>query len=302
MKQFFNLSSLSDLHKFLGIAPPRHPLISVVDFSNMQIRPDMFTDKIIINDFYLISLKVDRKNNLIYGRDYYDFGEGSMIFMSPSQVFQVDGEMSEASEGWGLYFHPDLILGTTLHQRMDDYSFFNYAIREALHLSEKEKEVIQQIIENIVLEYDNNLDQHSQNLIVSNLELLLNYCQRFYNRQFLTRSKQNKDFIGKFNQLIKNYFKEERQLESGLISLNFLAKELNLSKSYLSDLVKKETGKTIKEIINLYIIELAKSTLLSTNKSVSEVAYDLGFEYPQYFSRLFKSKTGFTPSEFKSLN
>lgn len=302
MKDFFRIKSISELHQYMGIRPPSHPLLSVIDFSKINFRADVFQEKTIINDFYLVSLKGKTSSKLLYGRNYYDFAEGSMIFMSPAQVFQVGKDADDESEGWGLYFHPDLIVGTSLFDKMADYNFFNYDIRESLHLSDKERIVIEQIIENITTEYNNNLDKHSQHLIVSNIELLLNYCKRFYDRQFITRHKHNKDVIHKFEQLLKDYYKEEKQSELGLITLDFFATELHLSKSYLSDLIKKETGKTVKESIHLHIIGLAKNSLISTNKSISEVAYGLGFEYPQYFSRLFKSKVGITPNEYRKLN
>lgn len=302
MKEFFHIKSITDLHSCFGLESPAHPLLSVVDFSKVHYRMDMFEDKTVINDFYLISLKRSPTKKLLYGRKYYDFGSGSMIFMGPSQVFQVDGNAEDEDLGWGLYVHPDLISGTSLYEKMDQYTFFQYSSNEALHLSEKELGIIEQILENIIGEYHNNLDQHSQNLMVSNIELLLNYCQRFYGRQFLTRKHQNKDVVHRFEQLLKAYFVEGQQHETGLIHVEYFANALNLSKSYLSDLIRKETGKTIKESVHLYMIELAKNTLLSTHKSVSEVAYELGFEYPQYFSRIFKAKVGISPGEFRNMN
>lgn len=302
MKKFFHIKSITDLHHAFGLKPPAHPLLSVVDFSQVQYRTELFWDKTVINDFYLISLKHSPSKKLIYGRKPYDFGSGSMIFMGPSQVFQVDGNAEDEDLGWGLYVHPDLMLGTSLFEKMDQYTFFHYSSHEALHLSEKEMGIIAQILDNIKGEYHNNLDEHSRNLMVSNIELLLNYCQRFYGRQFLTRKHENKDVVLQFEQLLKAYFAEGLQHETGLIHVDYFAEALNLSKSYLSDLIKKETGKTIKESVHLYMIDLAKNTLLSTNKSVSEVAYELGFEYPQYFSRIFKAKVGMSPGEFRNLN
>lgn len=302
MNDFFRIKSINELHRLLGYSKPLHPLISVIDYSKVNYQANTFESKTIINDFYLISLKSNVPNQLLYGRKYYDFAEGSMIFMSPSQVFQVSGRQHKNPEGWGLYFHSDLIIGTGLFNKIDGYSFFKYSNNEALHLSDKERILIENIVENIKTECGNNLDKHSDNLIVSNIELILNYCQRFYDRQFITRSKENKTILSKFEQLLQCYFKENQQLELGLINLDYFANELNLSKSYLSDLIKKETGKTIKERVHLHIIELAKNNLISTKKSISEIAYDLGFEYPQYFSRLFKSKVGMTAVEYRNLN
>jgi len=302
MSDFFKMESLSDLHTFLGLEGPKHPMVSVVDFSQIDFREEMFVGKTIVNDFYVVSFKEHTSKTLVYGRENYDFAAATMLFLSPSQVFQVGGDFHSPISGWGLYFHPDLIVGTSLFDKMDNYNFFNYSSHEALHLSDGERQQVENIIQNIKTEYSNNLDRQSKTLIVSNIELLLNYCERFYNRQFITRSHQNQGIVSRFEQLVKDYYKQEKQLELGLISLDFLARELNLSKSYLSDLISKETGKTIKEFVHLHVIDLAKNRLLSTDLTVGEIAYELGFEYPQYFSRLFKSKVGSTPGEFRNLN
>ena len=302
MKEFHRIKSISALHKGLGFDPPRHPLLSVVDFAVSTLDPSVFADKTIINDFYVISLKKSKSGNLHYGRQYYDFEEGSMVFLAPAQVFQVDAEADKDADGWGLYFHPDLIVGTSLHDKIGEFTFFDYHNSEALHLSDHERAMIENIITNIKDEYTNNLDQHSQHLIVSNIELILSYCQRFYDRQFLTRRHKHKDVISEFELLLKSYFKKNLQQERGLVDLQYFSESLHLSTSYLSDLVKKETGKTITEAVHLHMIDLAKNSLLSSNKSVSEVAYELGFEYPQYFSRLFKAKVGMSPVAFRNSN
>lgn len=204
--------------------------------------------------------------------------------------------------GWGLFFHPDLIHGTSLGTKMKGYSFFSYETSEALHLSEKEKQTLNDIVHKIDAELSENIDQHSQTLIVSNIELLLNYCTRYYDRQFITRKKANSDLLAKVEDVLSEYFREADLSEKGLPTVKYLADQLHLSPNYLSDLLKRETGMNAQDRIHYHLIEEAKNSLLSSNKSVGELAFSLGFEYPQYFSRLFKSKTGMTPLEYRNMN
>lgn len=204
--------------------------------------------------------------------------------------------------GWGLFFHPDLLRGTSLGMKMKDYTFFSYETSEALHLSDKEKEILYDCIQKIETELQENIDHHSQTLIVSNIELLLNYCQRYYGRQFITRKNSNRDIVAQVENVLKGYFFSDTLKMEGLPTVSDLADKVNLSPNYLSDLLKKETGMNTKDHIHHFLIEEAKNILLSSNKSVSEIAYELGFEYPQYFSKLFKQKTGNTPQEFRNLN
>jgi AraC-like DNA-binding protein len=204
--------------------------------------------------------------------------------------------------GWGLFFHPDLIRATSLNEKLKNYSFFNYEVSEALHLSDKEKNILSECIEKIQTELLENIDVHSQNIIVSTIELLLNYCSRFYGRQMITRSQTNKSIIAQIENILNSYFAETKAKEQGLPTVKFLADNVNLSPSYLSDLLKKETGKNAQEHIHFYLIEEAKNYLINTEKNINEIAYCLGFEYPQYFNKLFKQKTGKTPMEYRSLN
>jgi AraC-like DNA-binding protein len=205
-------------------------------------------------------------------------------------------------KGWTLAFHPDLISKSKLSDKMDGYSFFYYDVNEALHLSNEELNTIECLLDKIVKEYSQNLDKHSQNLIISNIELLLDYCMRFYDRQFYTRTNLNTDIVSKFERLLKVYYRSDKVQNLGIPTVHFLAKEMSLSSNYLSDLLKKETGKTAQEHIHLFVIEKAKNILLNSNRSISEIGYSLGFEYPQHFSNLFKSKTGISPGKFRNLN
>ena len=250
----------------------------------------------------MISLK-DKSCGVEYGRNSFDFEEGVMVFSSPGQTYSATKVIQKGEiKGWMLYFHPDLIRNTNLGAIIDEYSFFGYDVIEALHLSEEEEATVEATVENIKSEYSQRIDNHSQRVIVSNLELLLNYCLRFYERQFNTRTNQSKDVISQFEYELKKYFKTEKHLESGLPGIQYFANLAHLSQHYFSDLIKKETGRTPKDHINDFVIEKAKSLLLGTEQSVSEIAYDLGFNYPHYFTRLFKSKVGHTPVEYRNLN
>ncbi|CCH52929.1 transcriptional regulator, AraC family [Fibrisoma limi BUZ 3] len=302
MSDFLKIESISQLHRMLGYDKPRHPLITVIDYSQVKNRPEHFNVKIVV-DFYVISLKSPAPVALQYGRQYYDFDEGTMLFMAPGQVFSVQ-EFNEDSQydGWGLYFHPDLLVQADLGRRMKEYTFFSYAVSEALHVSEDEQQTLSVLVDTIRKEYSSNLDVYSQRVIVTAIEQLLNYAQRFYGRQFLTRQKFNTDLISRFEALLAGYFARGQQTEQGLPAVEYLAAELHLSPSYLTDLLKRETGKTTKEYIQTYVIEQAKLRLLNSTETVNEIAYGLGFDYPQYFNRLFKAKTGMTPVEYRTLN
>jgi AraC family transcriptional regulator, transcriptional activator of pobA len=304
MTEFLKIKSISQLHQMLGYEKPKHPLVTVIDYSKLKANKEYFDVKI-VTDFYIISLKNPAPKSLQYGRQYYDFEEGTMMFVSPNQVFSIS-EFDESDntqyEGWGLYFHPDLINGTSLKQKISDFTFFSYSVSEALHLSESEKQTLSTLVNTIEKEYQTNIDKYSKDLIVTAIEQLLNYSQRFYGRQFITRQKLNSDLVSKFEQLVKNYFQTNISVEKGLPSVEYFSKLLNLSSGYLTDLLKKETGKTTKELIQIELIEIAKTKLLYSSDTVNEIAYSLGFEYPQYFNRLFKSKLGITPMEYRQLN
>jgi AraC-like DNA-binding protein len=300
MSQLIYLKSIADLSRLLN-ENDFHPLVAVVDFSKTTDHIEVETR--ITTDFYSVMFKNYCKSTLTYGRKAIDFDEGSLICMAPNQVITIENEIEPRDNpmGWGLFFHPDLIRNTTLNSKMKDYSFFSYEMAEALHLSEKEKQLLFECIVKIQTELKENIDDYSQTIIVSTIELLLNYCNRFYGRQFITRKATNRDILEKVEVLLKEYFSNKRD-SFGLPTVKYLADAVNLSPGYLGDLLKKETGLNAQEHIHHVVIEHAKNTLLNTDQSVSEIAFDLGFEYPQYFSRLFKQKTGKTPLEYRNLN
>lgn len=301
MKPIINIKSISEINNFVQ-HKTKHPLVTVIDFSKMD--ESMREGVRISCDFYSIMFKNYCANNMKYGRQSYDFQEGSLVCIAPKQVVTMDTEIEKKEDmmGWGLFFHPDLLRSTSLGSKMKDYTFFTYKNSEALHLSDKEKEILFDCIQKIENELQENIDNHSQTLIVSNIELLLNYCQRYYGRQFITRKNVNSTIVSQIESLLIEYFKDEKLSEMGLPTVKYLSEKVHLSSGYLSDLLKKETGMNTQDQIHYYLIEEAKNILLNTNNSVSEIAYSLGFEYPQYFSKLFKKKTGSTPLEYRNLN
>ncbi|MBD0401791.1 AraC family transcriptional regulator [Flammeovirga sp. EKP202] len=301
MDEIIKIDNISTLYEMIGRGKPKHPLVGILDFSKIDHK-DYGNVKVSMG-FYQIMLKNLCPGALRYGRKYYDFQEGTLTFMAPNQVFELENpDETKDVYGWSLIFHPDLIHGTTLSSKMKEYNFFSYDTYEALHLSDLEKQKLSDIIKDIELELENNIDKHSKTLIVSAIELLLNYCNRYYDRQFITRTEINKDVISKFEALLDEYFNAENLSEIGIPSIKYFAEKLHFSPNYLSDLLKKETGKNGTEHIQYHIIELAKDKLLSSTVSVSEIAYNLGFEYPQYFSKMFKKKTGMTPAEYRNFN
>jgi AraC-like DNA-binding protein len=300
-KNIIHIKSISQLLEGSGFGKPTHPLIAIIDTANIAFGEEMLGLRL-SSELYSIALK-DASCGLDYGRKPYDFSEGVLFFSAPNQVFTVT-KVQKLNEvkGWMLYFHPDLIRNTKLGAQIDDHTFFNYEINEALHLSEKEQSVLSNIINLIENEINERIDNHSQQVLVSNIELILSYSQRFYERQFNTRSAQNTDIVSKVELLLKNYYKTHELIETGQPTIEYLAGECNLSPNYLSDLLSKETGRSAKEHINDFLIEKAKHLLLSSTDSISGIAYSLGFNYPHYFGRLFKKKTGKTPQEFRQLN
>jgi AraC-like DNA-binding protein len=299
MKPMVHLKHIADINRFVQ-STTKHPLVSVVDFSKVDEYLEEGTR--VSADFYTIMFKNYCANHVKYGRQSLDFQDGSLICIGPKQVLEMDTEIEQKDDmmGWGLFFHPDLLRGTSLGQKMKEYTFFSYEMNEALHLSDKEKQILFDCVQKIETELQENIDVHSQTLIVSNIELLLNYCARYYGRQFITRKNNNSTTVQRIERLLQDYFKSENLKEKGLPTVKYLADEVHLSASYLSDLLKKETGMNAQDHIHYYLIEEAKAILLSTDQSVGEVAYALGFEYPQYFSKLFKLKTGQTPIQFRS--
>lgn len=281
-----------------------HPLVNIIDFSKAHPRSWDGNKKLkLAFGIYCIFLKEINCGNLKYGCNYYDYEEGTLVFVSPGQVLnlETDGKVYQP-KGYALVFHPDLIKGTALGNGIQEYNFFSYEAHEALHLSEQERQIILDCFSKIAYELQQGVDKHSKKLIVSNIELFLNYCVRFYDRQFITRDHINKGILEKFESLLQDYFSGNNAQKLGLPSVAYFADELNLSANYFGDLIKKETGKSAKAFIHDKIIDLAKSKTFDTRKTISEIAYELGFKYPQHFTRLFKKQVGVTPNEYRNLN
>lgn len=277
----------------------RHPLVSIVDLSRAHPRQGSR----MYFGFYTVFLKEVKCGDLVYGKHTYDYQEGTLVFLAPGQVAGINsnGETYQP-KGYALIFHPDLLLGTGLGRHMSDYNFFSYQSNESLHLSDRERKIVLDCFSKIDYELERDIDKHSKKLIVSNIELFLNYCNRFYERQFITRENVHKGLLEKLEQLLNEYFQSEKPQSIGLPSVAYCAGELNLSAGYFGDLVKKETGKSAQEYIQSKIIEVAKEMIFDNSKSVSEIAYELGFKYPQHFSRLFKQRVGQSPQGFRNLN
>lgn len=303
MSEIVHIKSISDINEMLGYEKTRHPMITVIDLSKVMV-PISGEKMKVLSDLYSVNFKTKTHGQVKYGRSVIDFDEGCLYGIAPQQVteFTHDKEVSKM-EGWVLYFHPDLVKGYALHDKIADYGFFSYDTNEALHLSEKEQNTLNGVIHQIQEEYETNIDEFSQDVLVSNIELLLSYIKRYYGRQFITRKSQNTSFLADFERLLKEYLMIENIQEKGLPTVHYFAENLHLSASYLSDLLKKETGKNAQEHIHYHLIEKAKHLLLNSNAPVSEISHNLGFEYSQYFSRVFKKKTGLSPSQFRaSLN
>lgn len=281
-----------------------HPLVSVIDFSKSKpwVWPGGKSIKVSYG-MYCIFLKEIKCGDLKYGCNYYDYEEGSLVFISPGQIVEVEdlGENFQP-KGYALLFHADLIHGTSLGRHIQDYSFFSYQSNEALHLSERERKIVLDCFSKIKYELEHAIDNHSKKLIVSNIELFLNYCSRFYERQFITRENVHKGILERFEVLLNDYFQTGKPQATGLPSVAYCATELNLSAGYFGDLIKKETGNTAQEYIQSKVIDVAKEKIFDQSKSVSQIAYELGFKYPQHFTRLFKQRVGQSPNEYRLLN
>ena len=298
MKEIVKLESVAQYNQMRGVET-LHPLVSVIDLSKAKPMPAATFNF----GLYAIYLKELKCGELKYGRSHYDYQEGTLVFIAPGQVMGVEPSVKTyAAKGWALLFHPDLIKGTSLGRHIQDYSFFSYDVNEALHLSEKERGIVLDLFSKIQYETLQAIDKHSKTLIASNIELFLNYCTRFYDRQFITRDNAHKGIIEKFEKLLNSYFSTDHPQAEGLPSVAWCADKLNLSANYFGDLVKKETGKSAQEYIQYKVIDVAKERIFDVNKSVSEVAYELGFKYPQHFTRLFKQHVGYTPNEYRNLN
>jgi AraC family transcriptional activator of pobA len=276
----------------------KHPLVSVIDLSKSKPR----TQSRQRFGMYTIFLKEIKCGDLRYGCNYYDYEEGTLVFVAPGQVIGVENKEYFQPAGKALVFHPDFIRGTALGKHIQDYTFFSYEVHEALHLSESERKVIYDCLQKIENELQHAIDKHSKTLIVSNIELLLNYCTRFYDRQFITREVANKGVLERFEELLNAYFESDKPHKQGLPTVAYCADQLNLSPNYFGDLIKKETGKPALEYIQVKVMDMAKERIFDPKRSLSEIAYELGFKYPQHFTRLFKQRTGHTPQEYRSLN
>jgi AraC-like DNA-binding protein len=298
MNEIIKLDHITQYNTMRGLET-FHPLVSVFEFSKIKLIPEARAHY----GFYCVFLKEAMCGDLRYGCNYYDYQEGTLVFIAPGQVVGIGSKPgSTLPKGWGLLFHPDLIRGTSLGRNIKDYTFFSYEANEALHLSDKERQIILDCLNKIDHELHQSIDKHSKKLITNNIELLLNYCMRFYDRQFITRSHVNKDILIRFENLLDSYLKSETARTEGLPTVKYCADQLHLSANYFGDLIKKETGKSAQEHIQLKLIEVAKERIFDTTKSVSEIAYELGFKHPQHFSRMFKNETGQTPNEYRFQN
>lgn len=291
------IKSISQLVRLLGLSAPLHPLIALVDYRDVSIDSFPKGQKVSL-DFYKISFKPTFTGHIKYGQGYYDFEEGGLAFLKPKQIVHPPEDIA-SYEGIALYFHPDFIRNYPFGNRIHQYGFFSYDVAEALFLSAKEKDVIAGLFASIANELQNNIDNFSQDVLVSQIELLLNYSNRFYNRQFITRKAVNHDIVTSLDNLLNQYFEEDNSLNNGLPSVKYISTALNLSPRYLSDLLTSLTGLNTQQYIQNAIIEKAKEKLSTTHLSVSEIAYALGFEHSQSFSKLFKTKTNLSPLEFR---
>ena len=298
MEKVLRIDTVSEHDKFYH-QENLHPLVSVIDFTGKT--PDIYASKMNFG-FYAVYLKDVQCGDIKYGRNTYDYQDRTLVFVSPGQVINVTINKDYKPQGYALLFHPDLIHGTPLGRHMDDYTFFSYESREALHLSEKERKIILDCFSKIKYELEQGTDKHSKMLIASNIELFLNYCIRFYDRQFITRTDASRGNLEKFEQLLIDYFHSDKPQTIGLPTVGYCAGQLHLSPNYFGDMVKKTTGKTALEYIQLKVIEMAKERVLNAGRSISEIAYELGFKYPQHFTRAFKNITGHTPIEYRHLN
>lgn len=296
-QQPYRIKSIAEVHQLMGLSKPQHPLIGVIDLKGLKEDRDI---QAVTFDFYVISLKRGC-NKLMYGQQKYDFDEGLMAFMSPGQVLRgEEGGMPEQLEGWMLFVHPDFLWNTALAKKIRQYAFFGYATNEALFLSDKEEGIINGIVDLIKQEYHANIDKFSQDVIIAQLELLFTYAQRFYERQFITRKISNSKLLERFEEILADHFGDEERLSRGLPSVQAIADSLNISAKYLGTMLKQLTGQTTQQHIHEKLIEKAKEKLSTSALSVSEIAYSLGFEHSQSFSKLFKTKTRLSPLEFRA--
>ncbi len=295
MEEIMRFDSISEFNTFNN-HETLHPLVTVIDYSKApprKLRRTYF-------GFYYVILKDVKCGDLLYGKHTYDYQEGTLVFIAPGQIIGVHSDDLYQPKGFGIAFHPDLIKGTSLGKHIEEYTFFSYQVNEALHISERERQLVLDSFSKIRYELEQTVDKHSRKLISENIELLLNYCVRFYDRQFITRDHVHRGILERFESLLNEFFSSDQPRTVGLASVAWCAAELNLSSNYFGDLIKKETGKTAHEFIQLKLMDVAKERILDNNKSVSEIAYELGFKYPQHFTRVFKQYTGISPQEFRN--
>lgn len=296
MDKIIKLENVDQYNSLYGLET-LHPLVSIVDLTKATRKIDHIQMQYSV---YALYLKVNKSCDIRYGRQSYDYQEGTIVCFAPGQTVGWDLIKDDfAPKAYGIIFHPDLIRGTSLGRNIKNYNFFSYAVNEALHLSKNEKEIVMDCLKKISMELEHSIDKHSKDLISMNIELLLNYCMRFYERQFITRSNTNKDALTKFEMLLDDYFQSQFPMEEGLPSVKYFADKICLSPNYFGDMIKKETGKTPQEHIQEKVIGLAKERIVDTDETVSQISYSLGFQYPQHFCRLFKKRVGCTPNEYR---
>ncbi len=295
MDEILKIDTVDQYNELYGLET-MHPLVNIVDLTKATKRPNHVRLNM---GFYSLFLKHTKCGDLKYGKKLYDYQEGTIVTFAPGQVVGIEMKEDAKPSSIGVVFHPDLIRGTSLGQNIKQYSFFSYEVSEALHLSEEERQIIMDCFEKIRMELGHAIDRHSKTLIAKNIELLLDYCMRFYERQFHTRSKVNKDILVQFENLLDDYFLEKNAENNGLPTVKYFADKVCLSSNYFGDLVKKETGQSAQQYIMFKLINLAKDRILNTNESVSQIAYGLGFQYAQHFSRLFKRNVGCSPNEYR---
>ena len=299
-RQTNRIKTISEFHQLRGLSQPEHPLISVVNYAEIQ-RPVDISETNWVFDFYQISIKRGMNAKMKYGQQEYDFDDGVVFFASPNQVFRIEPGPNPTTKrsGWILLIHPDFFWNTPFAKTIKQYEFFDYSVNEALFLSEKEEKTLNDIIENIKQEYHANIDRFSKQIIISQIESFLNYSERFYNRQFITREKSNHQVLERMEKILTDYFNADDLISKGLPTVQYVAETVNISQKYLSSLLKAETGQSTQQHIHARLIEKAKEKLSTTTLSVSEIAYELGFEHSQSFSKLFKNKTTLSPLVFR---
>ena len=297
MDKILNLDSVDLYNKLYGLET-LNPLVSVIDLNKATSSVDLIRFNYGI---YALYLKLEKACDIKYGRQTYDYQEGTIVCFAPGQTAETNPTTDKVQvNAHGILFHPDLLRGTSLGKNIKKYTFFSYEVNEALHLSEEERSIVMDCLKIIRMELEHGVDKHSKTLLVNHIELLLNYCMRFYERQFITRSESNKSVLVKFEALLDDYFQSDKPQTNGLPSVKYFADKVFLSPNYFGDLIKKETGKTAQEHIQLYVIDTAKERIADRGLSISEIAYDLGFKYPAHFTRLFKNVVGCTPNEYRA--